>query len=186
MRFTMFKGKRGITPIIAIILLLLMTVAAAGAAFFFLSRIQGQMQGGVESFQGQIFETISSQAEIVSADYNTTTTILTFFIQNVGNNRLPLDNSTSTPTTTLIFKDAVQNVICSSDFSGEDSNLNCSLGCEPTDGKIEIGEIRKVQTMLAETACDDITDNNIYGEETLIFFQMDLSGVTTASGSFVK
>ena len=123
MRFKMLESKKGITPIIAIILLLLMTVAAAGAAFFFLSRIQGQMQGGVESFQGQIFETISSQAEIVSAGYNDSTTTFTAFVQNVGNNRLPIDNSTSTPTTTWIFKNAVQNVICSSDFSGSGAGL---------------------------------------------------------------
>jgi len=41
------KRKRGISPVIAIILLLMMTVAVAGAAFYWLTRIQGQMQGGV-------------------------------------------------------------------------------------------------------------------------------------------
>ena len=175
---------KGLTPIISVILLMLIVVAMAGSAFFFISRIQGQMQGGVESFGGQVFETVSSQVEIVSANYNRTGHNLTLFIKNVGNNKLPVDNGTNTPTTTWIFKDTEQNVICSSDFSGIGTQINCQEGCGID---LKIREIRKITTNnLSLTTCSDITDDDLYGLESRLFFTIDFSGVSTASGSFIK
>ena len=98
--------KRGITPIIAIILLLMMTVAVSGAMFYWLSRVQGQTQGAVESFQSNLFTNIASEVSIIEANYNDTLEQLHIFLHNTGNTQITLDNSTTYPTTDWILFDS--------------------------------------------------------------------------------
>src|SRR3989344_8096661 len=88
----MVAGKKGITPIIAIILILMMVVAIGGAMFYWLTRIQGQGQGGIESFQGRFFTTAATQANILRVYYNGSRTeneIISLFMQNIGNSNIP-------------------------------------------------------------------------------------------------
>jgi len=76
-------NRKGITPIIAVILLLMMTVAAAGAAFFWLTRIQGELQGGAEQYEETVFERIASDVGWQDANYNSSTEILTIYLQTL-------------------------------------------------------------------------------------------------------
>ena len=173
--------KRGITPIIAIILLLMMTVAIGGAMFYWLTRIQGQTQGGVESFEGRLFENIASHVNVVDADYtNSTNENLTIFFQNTGNKKIPIANRSVFPTTTWILKDSDTVAVCSGDWSGGGTTARCASGCNATTN-IDIGEIKAVTLNTAGTACD-ITS---YGGGRIFFFTVDFSGEASASGSFI-
>ncbi len=173
-------GKKGLTPIIAVILLLMMTVAAAGAAFFWISRIQGQMQGGVESFEGRIFEGIASQINVIDADYSTSSENLTIFFHNTGNKKIPLKNTDVHPTTTWILRDPDQLVVCSTDWSGKSTSVACS-GCGST-VEVDIGQLKSISLNTANTACDMTK----YGGGKAFTFTIDFSGKTTTSGSFIS
>jgi flagellin-like protein len=170
------KGKKGITPIIAIILLLMMTVAVAGAAFFWLSRIQNQLQGGVESFQGTMMTQVSSKVDVVGADYNNVSTYLTLFFQNTGNTKIPVANVTTFPTTAWILRDSNQVARCSSTWNG--TATTCIEGCDGY--QINVGEVHKVVLDLSPPC-------TVYNNETgtLFSFTVDFSGKTTSSGTFI-
>ncbi len=174
------KNKKGLTPIVAIILLLMMTVAAAGAAFFWISRIQGQLQGGVESYQGRVFEGMASQINVIDADYGTGNENLTLFLHNIGNRKIALRNSATSPTTTWILRDPDQAVVCSTDWSGTGKAVSCS-GCG-ADVKVDVGQLKSVSIATANTDCD-ITK---YGGGKAFTFTIDFSGELTTSGSFVS
>jgi flagellin-like protein len=175
-------NKKGISPVIAIILLLMMTVAVAGAAFFWLSRIQNQLQGGVESFQGTIFTQISAAVDVVDADYINASgnENLTIFFQNTGNTKVPVSNSAVFPTTTWILRDSDQVARCSTNWNGTAPNVGCVIGCSPTT-EIEVGQIHQVRLDLAGSACSLIG----FGNGTVFSFTADFSGKTTSSGSFI-
>jgi len=173
------NGKKGITPIIAIILLLMMTVAVAGAAFFWLSRIQNQLQGGVESFQGTMMTQIASKVDVIDADYSDTPGNLTIFFQNTGNTKIPVSDGTDFPTTTWILKDENQVAICSSNWNST-APASCDEGCGTTT-QMDVGEIHKVILHLVDDCEID------YGDSAgkVFSFTVDFSGKTTSSGSFV-
>jgi flagellin-like protein len=175
-------NKKGISPIIAIILLLMMTVAVAGAAFFWLSRIQNQLQGGVESFQGTIFTQISSSIDVIDADYNISAgdENITIFFQNTGNTKIPVSNVSAFPTTTWILKDSSQVAVCSTSWNGT-PNVACLRGCGQST-IIDVGQIHQVILNIDSTACSIASLTN----GTVFSFTIDFSGKTTASGSFIK
>jgi flagellin-like protein len=178
-------SKKGVTPIIAVILLLMITVSIAGGAFFWMSRIQSQLQGGVESFQGTIFTQIASKVDVVDADCTKTgdsfyCTNLTIFFQNTGNTKIDVDNSTEYPTTTWILKDENQIARCSSNWNGT-SAAPCIYGCSNTT-QMDVGEIHQVILNLTGTKNCDI---NASEAGRVFSFTVDFSGKTTASGSFV-
>ena len=177
------KNKKGISPIIAVILLLMMTVAVAGAAFFWLSRIQGQMQGGVESYQGKIFENIASKVDVIDADYQLSGSVenLTIFFHNIGNSKIPVSDASSFPTTTWILKDSDQIALCSANWGGGTNQTTCTEGCG-TSTQISVGEIHKVILRLSSSDCSLSTKSS----GTVFTFTVDFSGKTTTSGSFVK
>ena len=183
----LLNSKKGISPIIAVILLLMMTVAVAGAAFFWLSRIQGQMQGGVESYQGKIFENIASKVDVIDADYKQagSTENLTIFFHNIGNSKIPISNSASYPTTTWILKDSDQVAICSANWGGGTNQTACLEDTCGTSTQMDVGEIHKVVLRLSSSACS-ISDDTDYPSGTVFTFTVDFSGKTTTSGSFVK
>jgi len=172
--------RRGITPIIAVILLLMMTVAAAGAAFYWISRIQAQMQGGVESYQETMFGRMASRVDVIDADYDgDTTQILHIWIQNTGNTKIPIDDSSVQPTTNWWLEDANQNVVCSTNWAGSGGAPDCKSGCG-TD--LDVGEIREIQLDFTGSDCS-ITS---YANGSLFSFTIDFSGKVTTTGSFVK
>jgi flagellin-like protein len=176
-----FSSKKAITPIIAVILLLMMTVAAAGAAFYWLSRIQGQMQGGTESYQGQMFERMAGQVEVVASQYlNTTHENLTIILKNTGNVKIPLFNVTTFPTTTWILRDPKQGVVCSTDWA---SSVNCTAGCSAST-YLDISESKKIVLSLLSSSCSIASSS--YGTGSLYSFTIDFSGKATATGSFMK
>ena len=181
----LLRGKKGITPIIATILLLMMTVAVAGAAFFWLTRIQGQLQGGTESYQGRIFQTMASSVDVVDANYDPSDKDLTLFFHNTGNTEIPVDDDNEPPTTTWILRNSAQVAVCSTDWSGIGSGGNgsaeCTDGCG-SDEKMGVGEIHKVVVDLSSSACDIASEPG----GTVFNFVVDFSGVTTTAGSFVK
>lgn len=168
-------SQKGITPIIAIILLLMMTVAVAGAAFFWLSRIQNQLQGGVESYQGTMMTQISSKVDVVDAAFSNNN--LTIFFQNTGNTKIPVTASSSPPTTTWYLKDSNQAARCSSNWNG--TVVACLEGCD-TNAQIDVGDIHKVVLRLNSPCTIASTENG-----TVFSFTVDFSGRTTSSGSFV-
>jgi flagellin-like protein len=168
-------SQKGITPIIAIILLLMMTVAVAGAAFFWLSRIQNQLQGGVESFQGTMMTQIASKVDVLDADYIDTGN-LTIFFQNNGNTKIPVTKKSNFPTTTWILKDENQVAICSSNWDNT-TYAKCTEGCGD-DVQMDVGEFHKVILTLGDK-CDIAGGGKVYS------FTVDFSGKTTSSGSFV-
>jgi len=178
----LFKSKKGISPIIAVILLLMMTVAVAGAAFFWLSRIQGQMQGGVESYQGRIFENIASRVDVIDADYKLSgAENLTIFFHNVGNSKIPVSDASSFPTTTWILRDSDQVALCSANWGGGTNQTTCTEGCGAST-QMDVGEIHKVVLRLSGSACSLSAQSS----GTVFTFTVDFSGKTTTSGSFVK
>jgi flagellin-like protein len=181
LRWSLFpKGNKGITPIIAVILLLMMTVAIAGAAFFWISRMQNQMQGGVESYQSTIFTQIASRVDVIDADCSAGGTYcanLTIFFQNTGNTKIDVDNSTDFPTTTWILKNENQAARCSSNWTS--APTNCIDGCGSA-VQMDVGEIHRVVLSLSG-ACD-INSTDV---GKVFSFTADFSGKTTASGSFI-
>ena len=188
-------NSKGITPIIATILLLMMTVAIAGSAFFWTSRIQNQMQGGVESYQSTLLTQMASSVKIYGANCNNANcNNLTIFFQNTGNSKIPMKMCCDWPTTTWILKDSNQAAICATNWSLSASSIPypstyCLEGCatSPTNpaGDINVGEIRKVVLNISDTICD-ISDGTLYPGGTVYSFTVDFSGKTTTSGSFIK
>ena len=53
-----------------------------------------------------VCERLASTINWEDADYNRTTEILNIYIQNVGTTDIPVDNSSTDPTTTWILKDS--------------------------------------------------------------------------------
>ncbi len=180
-RLPMRKNKKGLTPIIAVILLLMMTVAAAGAAFFWFIRIQSELQGGTESYQGKLSENMASKVDVLVADY-TATDQVTIYLQNKGNTEVPLRREENNPTTTWILSDSNGQVICADDWGGSGTDTYCSTGCTSS---LERGEIRKVVLTL-DGDCDDISSETIYPNETAFNFIIDFSGQAATGGRFVK
>ena len=176
-------NKKAISPIIAVILLLMMTVAVAGAAFFWLSRIQGQLQGGTESFQGRVFEIIASKVDVLDADYQLVsgTENLTVFFHNTGNAKIPVADSASFPTTTWILRDSDQVALCSTNWGGGTNQTTCLDGCGSST-EMDVGEIHKTVLRLSSSGCSISSKPS----GTVFTFTVDFSGKTTTSGSFVK
>jgi len=180
----MATGKKGITPIIAIILTLMMVVAIGGAMFYWLTRIQGQGQGGIESFQGKFFTTAATQANVLKVYYNGSrpqNEQIFLYIQNIGNSNIPLDNSTSQPTTNWLIFDSNGRPVCTSDWGG--SNVTGSPGCfKGCASDILPGQIREVRINLNGSICT--MQNVTNGSQVSI--TIDFSGKTTTSASFIK
>ncbi len=175
------RNKKGLTPIISIILLLMMAVSTAAGMFYWLTRIQGQQQGAVESFQSTLFQNLASAVDVVDADYNDTTERLDMFLQNTGNNKIILDNSSSTPTTEWILFDSGQRAVCATNWGATSGAVRCVLNCGAA-SLIEIGQIRQVALNLSGSNCDISSQPN----GSVLSFTLDFSGVTTTAGSFIK
>jgi len=174
-------NSKGITPIIAIILLLMMTVAVAGAAFFWLSRIQNQLQGGVESYQSTIFTSMSSRIDVLTVDYNDTHSNLTIIFQNTGNTKIPISDDTDAPTTTWILKDYTQTMRCTGNWTSA-SNAQCQKGCgHDPPPYIDVGATYPVILHLTGDCAIDLADDG----GKMFYFTIDLSGRTTASSQFI-
>ncbi|MBI4095327.1 MAG: hypothetical protein HY438_00540 [DPANN group archaeon] len=180
-----FPNRKAITPIIAIILTMMMVVAVAGAMFYWISRIQGQGQGGVESFSGRFFTTAASAVNVIHVSYNgsfANAELLTMFLQNIGNSNIPLDNGTSSPTTEWIVLDVNGRPVCSSSWGGTigtNATIKCMRGCA-TD--ILPGQIRQVVLNLSIGECTLMNITN----GTQVKFTIDFSGKTTTTGTFIK
>jgi flagellin-like protein len=170
-------NKKGITPIIAIILLLMMTVAAAGGAFYWLLKVQGEMQGGTEQYQENVFEKLASTLNWEDADYNTTTEMLTIYVQNVGTTEIPVDNTSQDPTTTWILKDNDQKTICSTKWDNDGTSVRCQSGCA---SNIAQSATRKMELNLTSTACTIAA----YSNDTLMRVTIFYSGKASVSGTF--
>ncbi len=175
-------NKKAITPIIAVILLVMMTVAAAAASFFWLIKIQSQMQGGAEQYEEQVFERIASTVNWHDADYNSTGENLTIYLQNAGTTNIPLDNSTSDPTTSWILKDSNQVAICSTKWcgaapSGCDGAVKCMVGCG---GNLEQAELGSIALNLSASDCDI----DSYSSNSLFYVDIFFSGKASTSGTF--
>ncbi len=180
-------SKKGITPIIATILLLMMAIAIAASAFFWTSRMQNQLQGGIESYQNTKLTQLTTSAKIYDAEYNNTNQTLTIFIQNTGNTKLPIRDCCQWPRTDWILKGANQNTICNTDWTGHGTNcITDNIFCYTTGkaGYIEVGQIAKVELVLYDNC--DITNDTIYPSGTVFSFSINFLGQTTAGGSFTK
>jgi len=175
------KSKKGLTPIISVILLLMMAVSTAAGMFYWLSRVQGQQQGSIESFQSGLFEDLASAVDVVDADYNDTSQLLDMFFQNTGNTQITIDNASAAPTTEWILFDANQKAICSTNWLGASNAPSCVRGCG-TASLIEIGQLKRVTLNLGSSDC--AIRNQANG--TVLSFIVNFSGKTTTSGSFVK
>lgn len=159
----------------------MMTVAAAGAAFFWFIRIQGELQGGTESYTGGLGEKISSKIEVLVADYSDTNQVDIYF-KNNGNVGVPVKKSATHPTTTWILQDSKQNVICSQYFGTSSSDdTHCTAGCNDD---LEIGELQKVRLSLSGDC--SISSSTTYPNSTSFSFVVDFSGQAGTGGQFVK
>jgi flagellin-like protein len=178
-------NTKGMTPIVAIILLLMMTVAAAGTSFYWLIKIQSEMQGGTEQYQENVFERLASTVNWLDADYNSTEENLTIYLQNVGTTDIPLDNSTTDPTTTWILKDSEQVTVCEAKLDGETNgavtNPNCVSGCG-TSTNLRPSSSTSIMLELSGTNCDI----SGYAEDSLMRVTLFFSGKATTSGTFER
>lgn len=178
----MATNKKGITPIIAIILILMMVVAIGGAMFYWLTRIQGQSQGGIESFQGRFFTTAATQANVLRVHYNGTfanNEFIFLYVQNIGNSNVPTSVNGTTPGTEWLVSDSAGRGICSSSWNASGGLPSCMKGCG-TD--ILPGQIREMKINLTGSIC---TLQNVTNG-TQISLTIDFSGKTTTSASFIK
>jgi flagellin-like protein len=174
------KNKKAMTPIVAIILLLMMTVAAAGTSFYWLIKMQSEMQGGTEQYQENVFDRLASTVNWLDADYNSTSEVLTIYLQNVGTTNIALDNSSTAPTTTWILKDSEQVTVCESKFSGSAANIvDCTSGCG-TSTTLNPSASTSISLDLSGTDCD--VSN--YAEDTLMRATIYFSGDATTAGTF--
>ena len=182
----MALNKRALTPIIAIILILMMTITAAGATFFFTTRIQGQQQGGIESIQSRFFTVTTTQASVIRSNFNDSTQVLNIFVQNTGNNPIPVANTSSYPTTEWVVFDSSQRSICSSNWGANFPQINTSVKCNRGCGTdIPVGQIRQITLNISAAPGAECSLAN-QPNSTRISFTIDFSGKTTASGSFDK
>ncbi len=179
----MFKGKKALTPIIAVILLLMMTVAAAGGAFFWFIRIQSELQGGAEVYSEDLQQKLSARVEIVAITntdlvYGThgVNNNLSLYLSNIGSKPIPLSTSTSGATTTLTISDDEQNIICQHGLGHRDTN--CTSGCG---GDLNVRETKEIAIHLNNTC--NINETN-YANETLFYINIDFSGITATGSSF--
>lgn len=173
--------KRGITPIIAVIMLLMMAISTASGLFYWLSRVQNQQQGAVESFQGTLFESLIASVDILSAKYGDQQQNLSIVLQNTGNLKLSLTNTSNKPTTEWVLFDSDQKAVCATDWSGTSDNVKCISGCGLTT-QLEVGQIQTILLNLTGSACtvQGVINNSV------LSFSIDFSGKTTTTGSFVK
>jgi flagellin-like protein len=167
-------ASKGITPIISIILLLMMTIAVAGGAFFWLTRIQNQLQGGVESYQATTLTQMASRVDVLSANYDGEN--LTIHLQNTGNTKIPLTNTSTYPTTTWILRDENQIAKCSTTWSSTDTK--CISGCGEN-AQLDVGQMAEVKLNLTGSCKITSAGGKLYS------FTIDFSGKTTTSGSFI-
>ncbi len=184
MRRSLRRGnKKGITPIIAVILLLMMTVAAAGGAFFWFIRIQGEIQGGTESYSGSLAEKISSKIDVLVVDYSASNQI-DIYVKNNGNTVVPVKKSSTSPTTTWILQNSQQRVVCSEYFGTSSSDdVYCSAGCNDD---LEVSELQKIRLELKSNGDCDISSATTYPNGTMFSFVMDFSGQGGTGGQFIK
>ncbi len=183
-RLIVFSSKKAITPIIAIILILMMVVAIGGAMFYWLTRIQGQSQGGIESFQGRFFTTAATQANVLRVFYNGTRAVdevMLLYVQNIGNSNIPLTNTSTPPTTEWIVFDSNGRAVCSANLGGDNvtKTPSCNKGCS---SDILPGQIREIRVNLSHSICTLMNVSN----GTKIDITIDFSGKTTSSVSFIK
>ncbi len=178
-------NKKGVTPIIAIILLMMMTVAAAGAAFFWILRVQSSFTGSSEQHAESLNEHVNSQILVNHIEYTpdgTTYGNLTMVLANVGAQPIPLDNSASSPTTTLILKNNDQRIICSP------ANVNaapaeCISGCG-SGTTLDAGSSATVKIKLSSDCL--IASDTTYPNGTLFYANLDFSGQVGTQASFTK
>ena len=179
-----FSSKKAFTPIIAIILILMMVVAIGGAMFYWLTRIQGQSQGGIESFQGRFFTTAATQANVLRVYYNGTRAldeVMFLYVQNIGNSNIPTTNTSTPPTTEWIIFDSNGRAICSANLGGDNitKTPSCNKGCS---SDILPGQIREMRVNLSGSICTLMNVSN----GTQVSLTLDFSGKTTTSASFIK
>ncbi len=176
-------SRKGLTPVVAMILLLMMTVAAAGASFYWLVRIQGELQGGTQQFQEQTFERMTSNIAFQDSSYNRTREELTIALLNTGTTKIPISNSGTNPKTLWTLLDSEQDILCSSDWSKQDSDSDGTNDTECTSGcgsDLALKELRLVKLNLTNSECDISSQAN----DTLIFVKITFSGKTTSAGTF--
>jgi len=106
---------------------------------------------------------------------------LDLYLQNSGNSKILLDNSTATPTTQWILFDAAQRAICATDWHGGSGAPACMLNCAEN-STIAVGQIRQVRLNLTLGGCSVRSQAN----GTVLAFQIDFSGKTKTAGSFIK
>ncbi len=173
--------RKAITPIIAVVLLLMMTVAGAGAAFFWFVRMQSEIQGGTEQYQENVYEKISSSLSWENSNYDDSTGLLSLYIQNTGNLKIPVTNSTAEPTTFWIVKDADQTTVCSTKWDAVYPNPPCTSGCGENT-KIQVGETKEIQLNISNSECNVSS----YSTDDIFYVSIYFGGKGTVSGTFEK
>jgi len=171
-------NKKAISPIIAIVILLTVTVSSASSAFFWLNKIQGQITGEEERFEVVSFELEGAEVEVLDTDFTPQNELL-MFIQNSGEEPIIISSTTDAPTTVWLLKDANDQVICSSDWSGVGNAPICKQGCNE---ELAPGEIRKVILGNLDGMC------NVVGKPTdsIFVYEIDFGGITKVESSFVR
>ena len=176
-------SKKGLTPVVAMILLLMMTVAAAGASFYWLVRIQSELQGGTQQFQDSTFESMTSDINWQSSSYNRTNEFLTIVLLNTGTTKVPISSSGTSPKAVWTLSNADGDILCSSDWSGLDSDSDgtndtrCNSGCG---SDLTLKDIRTVTLNLSGSECDITGQAN----NSRILADISLSGIGRVSGHF--
>jgi len=165
-------NKKGLTPIIAVILLMMMTVAAAGAGFFWFVRIQGELQSGGENYALDLGETINSNIDIVSSDYQIGD--LKLIVRNTGGVDIPVNKGIDSPTTSLLLNEGNGDVICST-YLGS-TLAECTKGCG---NDVLVGETQQIDIDLSGDC--SLTS---YTESTIIKYSIDFSGKAATGGEF--
>ncbi len=181
MKFSSLNKNKGITPIIAVVLLLMMVVAGASAAFFWFIRMQSEIQSGTEQYQENVYEKISSSLSWENSDYDDSTGLLTFYIQNTGNLKIPVKNTTAEPTTFWIIKDSDQTTVCSTKWDAVYPNPPCTYGCGENT-KIQIGETKEIRINISNSECNVSS----YSSNDIFYVSIYFSGKANVAGTFEK
>jgi flagellin-like protein len=176
----MFKGKKAITPVIALLILLMITTSAAGAAFFWLNKITGQVEEEHENFEIVDIGIPGAEVTVLASDYNSITKKLIFFLKNTGEIEIPLTTVPGDTTTIWLLEDLQGNIICSTDWSGKEEAPTCELGCDAT---LKQNEIRKV--ILGSIGKDLLCDTTESKPDNVMTYKIDFSGLAVSRGTFI-
>jgi|GEM_PF-2489120 len=173
------KNKKAMTPMLAVVVLLIITVSVSGGAFFWLNKIQGQIEGDQNSEVRGLGAV--GKIDVIASEYDANQNQLTLFLQNLDPEAIPISSSAAASATVWVVKNTKQEILCSTDWSGNDNGPKCTEGCNKD---INTGEVMKV--VLSNVGQNSLCNIGAQPSGTLLTLTIDFGGKAVATGGIVR